>query len=183
MMTRRRRRFAPHCAAAVVWLATLGLALAKDPNPVPVVPHGDAAMSAAFARAAATLDDFLAAWRAPPPGAKGFAVKIGLMDAPAVPGYVVVRPDSQRSGIVEWFWASDLKVEGDGFSARLGDEPESLSNVVYGQRVHFARADIGDWMYWRDGKIVGNATACPALARASAEERRRMKEDYGIDCE
>ena len=38
-------------------------------------------------------------------------------------------------------------------------------------------------MYLQDGKIVGNATACPALAHASAEERRQMKEQYGLDCD
>jgi hypothetical protein len=51
-----------------------------DPN-LAYVPKSDPAMSAAFTRAAASLDGFLKAWRDPPPGAKAFAIKIGLADS------------------------------------------------------------------------------------------------------
>lgn len=160
-----------------------GVAIAGDPNPVPMVPKGDPAMSAAFARAAAGLDGFLAKWRDPPPGSERFAVKIGLTDAPGAPGYVIVRPDGPATGQVEWFWASDLHAEGAGFSAQLSNDAENLRNVSFGQTIHFMREDIGDWMYFQNGKIVGNATACPALAHASAEERREMREQYGLACD
>ena len=161
-----------------------GAALAGDPNPVPKVPKGDPAMTAAFARAASTLDDFFAKWRAPPAGAGQFLVKIGLADSDAAPGYVVIRPGAAGpGGPVEWFWAGDLRAEGAGFSAQLGNDADDLRNVSFGQIVRFAREDIGDWMYFQDGKIVGNATACPALAHASAAERRQMKEQYGLACE
>jgi uncharacterized protein YegJ (DUF2314 family) len=150
---------------------------------VPKVPKGDPAMSAAFARAAATLDDFFAKWRNPPPGAEGFSVKIGLMDVAAAPGYAIVKPDSDVVAPVEWFWTDALKQEGAGFVAEIGNRADMLRNVSGGETVHFTRQDIGVWMYFQDGKIVGNATACPALAHATAEERREMKEQYGIDCD
>jgi uncharacterized protein YegJ (DUF2314 family) len=130
-------------------------------DPVPLVRKGDPAMSAVFARAGASLDAFLAAWRRPPSGAAGFAVKLGLADAKDARGFTVVRPDSESTVFVEWFWCGDL--QGDG--------------------ARFTRADIGDWMYWRNGNIVGAATACPALAYASAQERRQMKDQFGIDCD
>jgi uncharacterized protein YegJ (DUF2314 family) len=169
---------------AIAGLTFIGaLAFAGGADPVPRVPTGDPAMSAAFARAAATFDDFLAAWRAPPSGAKGFAVKLGLVDSKDGPGFTIVRPDSEPTAIVEWFWRHDLAGDGERFTARIGNEPETLRNVKYGQFVAFTRADIGDWMYWRNGKIVGNATVCPALAYASGEERRQMKAQYGIDCD
>jgi uncharacterized protein YegJ (DUF2314 family) len=171
-------------AALLLAAVHSGVALAGDPNPVPNVPKGDPAMSAAFARAAATLDEFLAKWRNPPPGSERFLVKIGLADSEAPPGYLVIRPgDGGPGGPVEWFWARNLRAEGAGFTAQLSNEAENLHNVSFGQLVHFAREDIGDWMYFRDGRIVGNATACPALAHASAAERRQMKEQYGLACE
>lgn len=169
--------------AAVSLAAMGGSAFALDPNPVPKVPKGDPAMSAAFARAAATLDGFFVKWRNPPPGAEGFSVKIGLMDSAAAPGYAIVKPDSPVAEPVEWFWTNDLRQEGDGFVARIGNDAELLRNVSGGETVHFKRQDIGDWMYFQEGKIVGNATACPALAHASADERGQMKEQYGIDCD
>jgi uncharacterized protein YegJ (DUF2314 family) len=170
------------CVAALLSAPpSAGPALAADPNPVPAVPKGDPAMNAAFARAAATLDAFLAAWRNPPHGAGRFAVKIGLVDTPNAPGYAVAPPGAP--GSIEWFWARDLRAEGAGFSARLANDPDMLRNVSIGQVVRFTRQDIGDWMYWQDNKIVGNATACPALAHASADRRREMKERYGLDCD
>jgi uncharacterized protein YegJ (DUF2314 family) len=75
------------------------------------------------------------------------------------------------------------RTDGAGFSGRLGNDPDELRNVAFGQAIHFTREDIGDWMYRQDGKIIGNATACPALAHASAEERRMMKEKYGLACD
>jgi uncharacterized protein YegJ (DUF2314 family) len=139
-------------------------------------------MNAAFAHAAAGLDGFFAMWRNPPPGAEGFSVKIGLTDAPGAPGYAIVRPGMSAPGQVEWFWTHNLRGEGVGFSAQIGNDAEELHNVSIGQTVHFVRQDIGDWMYFQNGKIIGNATACPALAHASAEERRQMKEQYGLEC-
>jgi uncharacterized protein YegJ (DUF2314 family) len=158
-------------------------AFANDPNPVPIVPKGDPAMSAAFARAAAGLDGFFLKWRSPPAGAEHFWVKIGLTDTAGQPGFALVRPGADAAGLVEWFWADNLRAEGDGFSGELSNEPEYLHNVAYGQVIHFTRQDIGDWMYFQNGKIIGNATVCPALAHASAAERRQMKEQYGLDCD
>jgi uncharacterized protein YegJ (DUF2314 family) len=170
-------------AALLVASLHSGIALADDPNPVPKVPKGDPAMSAAFAHAAAGLDGFFVKWRQPPAGAQGFSVKIGLTDAPGAPGYALVRPGASAVGQVEWFWTHGLRAEGAGFSAELGNEAEDLHNVSMGQIIHFTTQDIGDWMYFQDGKIIGNATACPALAHASAQERRQMKEQYGLDCD
>jgi uncharacterized protein YegJ (DUF2314 family) len=172
-------------AAALLLALCQGPAFANDPNPVPKVPKGDPAMTAAFAHAAAGLDEFFAKWRNPPAGAERFSVKIGLMDTPGAPGYAIVRPDrdSGAAGFVEWFWTNNLRVDGTGFSAQISNDAEDLRNVSFGQVIHFARQDIGDWMYFQNGKIVGNATACPALAHASAEERRQMKEQYGLACE
>lgn len=158
-------------------------ASAEDPNPVPKVPKVDPGMQAAFARAAAGLDEFFAKWRNPPPGAEDFAVKIGLIDSPRPPGYALVRPGAVTTAPVEWFWMHNLRAESGGFAAEIGNDADMLSNVSLGDTIHFTRREIGDWMYFQNGKIVWNATACPALAHASADERRQMKEQYGIDCD
>jgi uncharacterized protein YegJ (DUF2314 family) len=169
---------------AAVFVATLhaGIAFATDPNPVPKVPKGDPAMNAAFAKAAAGLDGFFEKMRNPPKGAERFSVKIGLADTAGAPGYAIVRPGA-GAGFVEWFWTNHIRADGAGFSGQIANDPEDIHNIAMGQTIHFTRADIGDWMYFQDGKIVGNATACPALAHASAEERRQMKQQYGLDCE
>ena len=121
--------------------------------------------------------------RNPPKGAQHFSVKIGLADAASAPGYIIVKPDADVvAGRVEWFWMNHVRAEAAGFSGQIANDADYIHNVAMGQTIHFTRADIGDWMYLQDGKIVGNATACPALAHASAEERRQMKEQYGLNC-
>ena len=173
-------------AGSLLALSSLAtVAFAQDPNPVPMVPKGDPAMSAAFAHAAAGLDGFFAKYHNPPPGSEGYSVKIGLVDTSNPPGYALTRPDLDLDTprFVEWFWTDGLTIERDGFSAPLGNDPDRLRNVKRGQVIHFTRENIGDWMYFQNGKIIGNATACPALAHASAEERQQMKEQYGLVCD
>lgn len=168
---------------AATLLAAGGAGHPQDRDPVPRVPRGDPAMAAAFARAAASFEDFLARWRRPPAGAELFSVKIGLRDTPDAPGYAVVPPPAQVDGPVEWFWVSGLRRVGDGFAAEIDNDAELLHNVRHGATIHFGRQDIADWTYFQNGKVVGNFTACPALAHASAAERRDMKERFGIDCD
>ena len=146
------------------------------------VSGNDPAMAAAFKRAAATLDDFLAKWRKRPEGTETFTVKVGLMDTSGQPGWAIVRPGATPPNYVEWFWVSNLREDGAGFAAELANDADNLDNVEQGTTVHFERADIGDWMYRKDGKIVGNFTACPALAQASPAERRQYAE-MGINCD
>ncbi|MCL2713708.1 MAG: DUF2314 domain-containing protein [Alphaproteobacteria bacterium] len=146
------------------------------------VPSEDPAMAAAFARAAAGLDDFLAKWRSPPPHTENFGIKIGVVDRNEEPGFAAIEPNSRPPSKVEFLWMTNLKEDGDGFSAQVANEVEYLDNVRLGDTVHFKRSHIADWMYVQDGRIVGNATACPALAHGSAEEKRQMKE-VGIVCD
>jgi uncharacterized protein YegJ (DUF2314 family) len=170
-------------AAAATLLAACGAVYPQDREAVPRAPTGDPAMAAGFARAAASFDAFLVTWRAPPPGAKGFTVKIGLRDTSAAPRYAIVPPPALVPDPVEWFWTSGFRRDGDGFAAEISNDADLLHNVLEGATIDFTRQDIGDWMCLQDGKIVGNFTTCPALAHASAAERRQMKEQYGIDCD
>jgi len=159
-----------------------GTALASD-DPAPLVPKDDAAMSAAFDRAAAGLDDFLVKWRKPPMGARSFSVKVGLVDTSTRPGYAVVRPGAATGKFVEWFWMANLREEGGGFAAEIANDVAYLHNVAEGKTIHFTRSDIADWMYFQGEKIVGNFTTCPALAHASTEERRQVEQQLGIKCD
>ena len=139
-------------------------------------------MSAAFARAAATLDGFLAQIARSAGGAEGFSVKIGLIDTPGAPGYAVVRPGAP--GAIEWFWAGQsARRRRCLFRASLANDAERVHGVSLGQTIRFTREDFGDWMYLAGRQNRRNATACPALAHATAEQRRQMKEQYGLDCD
>lgn len=158
-------------------------AAADESSPVFRLPRDDDAMIAAFRHAAAGLDEFFAKYQRPPPGAEGFSVKIGLVDTSSPPGYALIVPGSTSERRVEWFWTEGLTADKDGFSATIDSEPDLLRNVKRGQVIHFKREYIGDWMYLQNGKIVGNATICPALAYSSAEERQHTIKRFGLNCD
>lgn len=139
------------------------------------VPVGDNAMEAAFAKARATLDTFLALLDKPPPNTGIYAVKLRIVD-PA-------------SRAVEYFWVLDLKRQGDSFSGIINNTPRSVSNVRIGQRMRFTRAEIYDWMYTDSNflnaqrSIVGNFTMCALLARETPKEAEELRREVGVVCD
>jgi uncharacterized protein YegJ (DUF2314 family) len=140
------------------------------------VPTGNAAMEAAFAKARATLDGFLALLDKPPPDTDIYTVKLRIVD----PG----------NRAVEFFWVGNLERTGDDrFSGRIDNTPRSVTTVRNGQVVRFTRAEIYDWMYvdysFINGKrrMVGNFTLCAILTREKPEEAAAVKRETGLVCD
>ena len=131
-------------------------------------PVDDADMERARARARATLPDFLALAANPPPGATGFAVKVGLRET-GTP--------------VEFFWLVPFRKRGGGFVGIVSNRPNHLRLLREGQEVTFYKADISDWL-WVDaaGAMHGNRTGCVLVNRGSEAEVAAMRESYGLDC-
>ena len=118
------------------------------------VPDDDAEMTAAIASARASLPSFWDEMAKPKAGEDSFALKVRITDA----------------GKSEHFWIVDVAREGPKLSGRINNDPEIVGNVAMGQRYEFSEADITDWMFMRNGKIVGNATMRPLLKRMPPEQ-------------
>jgi uncharacterized protein YegJ (DUF2314 family) len=129
----------------------------------------DPAMRAAFAKARAGLDGFLALLDKPPPGTRLFAVKL------------LVR-DGERG---EYFWVTDLARRGDRFTGQINNTPRSVTTVREGQVMTFDRGEIRDWMYVDDRRqrMVGNFTLCALLTRESLKSAEQMKRATGLVCD
>ena len=130
-------------------------------------PAGDPEMEAAFAKARQTWPQFLRAFEAGDGKARNFSVKLKVVDGTQV----------------EYFWTSNLRQAGDAFDADLNNEPESVKNVKFGQTMHFRDNEIYDWMYFADGKMVGNFTLCVLLKHEPADEAESFKKSYGLTCQ
>jgi len=131
------------------------------------VPAGDPEMEAAFAKARQTWPQFLKTFEAGDGKARNFSVKLKVVDGTQV----------------EYFWTSNLRRAGEAFDAEINNEPESVKNVKFGQTMHFKADDIYDWMYFADGRMVGNYTLCVLLKREPADEAESFKKSYGLSCE
>ncbi|RNF86161.1 YegJ family protein [Montanilutibacter psychrotolerans] len=146
------------------------LAERAQADEVALVSAEDAGMRAAFAQARASLDGFLALALAKP--------------APAGLGDFAVKVPISQDGATEYFWLSDLSVDGDGYSALIANRPEVVTRVAQGQRHRFARADIVDWTYTDADtrRMHGNFTACALLAKESPAQAEEFRQQYGLDC-
>jgi len=153
--------------AAVLALITPPWAptMAEDRSPVINVPNSDPAMAAAIAKARATLPAFWASYEAPKGSETGHSLKVRF-------------PTRKNDG--EHIWMAEVKKLGNGrYSARFANQPRDLPGKRAGDLVEFAEADISDWMFMRNDKIVGGETIKPLLKsmpKADADALRARME-------
>ena len=128
------------------------------------VSDTDAEMNAAIARARATLPVFWASYDAPKRTETEHSLKVRF----------------QTGGNDEYIWMSDVKkLPGGDDAARFADTPQNLPGKQFGDLTGFKDADISDWMFMRNGKIVGGETIRPLLKsmpKADADALRARME-------
>lgn len=156
------KRLALALAALLAITPALPMA-ASAQSGVVMVPNGDPDMAAAISKARQGLSSFWKALEHPGAGEEGFALKVAIKDG----------------SDVEHFWLMDVSRDGDKLSGTINNEPEIVGNVANGERYEFGDADISDWLYMRNGKMVGNETMRPLLNRmpkSQADHYRAMYE-------
>ncbi|MBR0951634.1 YegJ family protein [Bradyrhizobium canariense] len=136
----------------------------QDHSPIVDVRTTDPEMNTAIARARGTLPTFWASYEAPKPSETGHALK--------------VRFSTRKGG--EHIWMAEVKkLPNGGYSGRFANEPRDLPGKRAGDEVKFSEADISDWMFMRNDKIVGGETIKPtlkSLPRADADALRARME-------
>jgi uncharacterized protein YegJ (DUF2314 family) len=136
----------------------------NDP-PVIDVSSVDAEMAAAIAKARASLPVFWASYAAPKPSERGHSLKVCFA----------------TSGTnAEHVWMMDIRrLPEGGFSGLFANDPQDLAGKREGDLAQFKEADITDWMFMRNDKIVGCETTRPLLksmSKAEADGFRAMLE-------
>ncbi|MBN9216552.1 MAG: YegJ family protein [Mesorhizobium sp.] len=163
-------KFAIRTTMSLMLALAPGLAGAQGADPsddrTVIFAPGDPEMTAATAKALASLDEFLALAEAPPSGTDRFKLKVKVRDG----------------NVAEHFWVIPFRRTETGFVGILANQPEEVRNVVRGQNIEFGRDDISDWGYTRDGRQVGSFTVCVMFQRIPKEEADYMRDKYGFDC-
>ena len=151
-------------AFAVVGVVAMDVG-AKDRSPVIDVSSDSAEMNAAIAKARATLPMFWTSYEAPKPSETGHMLKVRF-------------PTRRNAG--EHIWMAEVRKLGEGrYSGHFANAPRDLPGRQEGDLTEFKEADISDWMFMRNGKIVGGETIRPllkSLPKADADALRARLE-------
>jgi|HubBroStandDraft_6_1064221.scaffolds.fasta_scaffold239430_2 uncharacterized protein YegJ (DUF2314 family) len=151
------------CFAVFAMAIRYGCSHQRSPDKVIHVSPDDPRMNAAIEKARASVGTFIAALQSPKPGQVGFNVKAQFEDG----------------GKVEHIWLDHVTYDGTNFQGTIDNEPEMVKNVKNGQRVTVAPAEISDWMYIENRKLVGGETVRALRDRLSPAERANM--DKSVD--
>jgi len=146
--------------------ASLASAQQRDDDEVVLVGNRDPEMIVAIRTARAELDQFLALASAPPAETSGYKLKVIVRDGEST----------------EHFWVTPFSREPNGFTGTLANDPRVVRNVKAGQTLRFARDQISDWGYVRNGRQVGSFTVCVLLKKMPAEQATYYRKNYGFDC-
>lgn len=125
---------------------------------------GDPAMNAAIQKARGNLETYWKSFANPGPGESDYFLKVAI-------------PYGESSR--EHFWLRDIARDGGRFVGTIDNEPNHARQVRKGQRYTFGEGDITDWMFRRNGKIVGAETLrvmLPKMPKAQADAFRAQFE-------
>lgn len=140
-----------------------------DQGDVVFMRDEDPAMQKAFAKAGATLDDFLGKVRAASPMHTSFALKVAISEG----------------ATTEYFWVNNFAQKADGsFEGDIANDARLVKRVKFGQRHAFPRAHVVDWTYIDKGTrgMAGNFTLCALLTKEPAAQAEEMKARFKLDC-
>ena len=136
----------------------------QDRAPIMNVRDGDQAMIAAHNKARATLGEFWASLERNAPNERKHALKVRF--PLAGPG----------GATAEHIWVNSVTRTAPGiYAGQLDNIPKYASSFKAGQSVEFTDDMISDWMFMRSGKIVGNESMRPMLARMPLEKAERYR--------
>jgi len=129
-----------------------------------LVPQNDAEMNRAMAEAKRTLPEF---WKVleSPKGASGFALKVEFTDDAGT----------------EFLWLHSIARDEEGkLQGTVNNYPNAVTTVGHSQRIEVPLDKVRDWLYVRDGKIRGNFTVQPLLARLPKEDAGKIRVKHAV---
>ena len=137
------------------------------PDNTPVFVHEkDHAMNAAMAKARASVSEFTDALKNPLIDQRFSGLKFRIVEGKSV----------------EFVWTSNVTFDGKVFHAVLDHTPTVVHSAREGQVFLVAPNEIADWIYQRDGKMMG-AYTFKVLREKMTPEQRSSFDRQGLGSE
>ncbi len=134
------------------------VAALRDGSNVPVVrtDSEDPEMEKAVEEARKTWLDFARAYEKQEEGTESFGVKFPF-DA----------PDNK-----EFMWVEVTAIDDEYVTGRLANDPVWVKDLKLGSKVKRKVSELADWMYLKDGKMIGGYSVQVLLKRQEAEQKK-----------
>lgn len=132
---------------------------ASQRDKVTHVADNDPDMVAAIAKARATLPEFWQVFDRHGHGESDFCLKVKITD----------QKESEHC------WLGHLERRDGKIFGTIDNEVKIVKCVKLGDRMQIPEADISDWLYMRNGKMVGNYTLRALFKTMSPEELESAK--------
>jgi len=125
-----------------------------------IVTTEDLEMKAAVEQARASIDTFYAALRDPQPGHTSFFIKARF----------------ENAGTTVHVWLADIDLRQHPATGVVSNDT-GIASLACMDRVPFYPEQVSDWMYKRDGQLVGGFTT-QVLRRAQARQNSLISSQY-----
>lgn len=125
------------------------------------IRDNDKAMEQAVQRARETLPRFITALRSPKANQSRFAIKKAFIEGDKV----------------EHLWVHDVRFDGRRFHGTIDNEPVDLKATHLGDEVTFSPAEISDWMYVQENRLIGGYTVRCLCRELSPAQRKQFEEE------
>src|ERR1700733_2973785 len=133
---------------------------ASKDDPTTSVSADDPEMNAAISEARESAQQFITALRSPKASQSDFCIK--------------KRFDQGEN--VEHIWLTDVTFDGQNFHGKVGNDPEEVTNVKFGDEAAVGKNEISDWMFIEDGKLIGGYTIKVLYSRMTLEGKMKFLE-------
>lgn len=140
-------------------LVTLLVACEASDDSVITVSTDDSEMNRAIADARQALPEFWRAFESASDGESDFSLKVRVED----------------SNGVEHFWAIHIRRENEKIWGEIGNDANIVNGVKLGDQIEIIESDISDWLYMRNGKMVGNFTVRPLIKSMTEEDAQYIR--------
>ncbi len=141
----------------IVFLSIFTACSKKDK--VVYVGSNDPEMEAAIEKARKSLPQFWEIFEKRENGERNFSLKVRITDNKGT----------------EYFWTVGIERRDGKIMVSIDNDPNIVKSVKIGDRIEIPESDIADWLYVRDGKMVGNETLRPLLKKMPADEAEKLK--------
>ena len=94
--------------------------------------------------------------------------------------YFTIKQKFEADGGAEHIWVGDIQLIDNVLMGIIANEPVYTSEVQLGDTITVNNADISDWMYYDEGKVVGGFTIRAIRDALSPVEQAQFDAENGL---